>query len=303
MKTLVECIPNFSEGRDHAKVEKIVQAIRDGPDVHVLDLHSDPDHNRSVITFVGSRGSVGEAALRGVGEAVELIDLTHHKGIHPRIGAADVVPFVPIQGVTLADCAEIAEQVGKQIARRFRVPVYLYGAAARTPESERLERVRRGQFESLLEAVRCDPARRPDFGGSQLHPTAGATAVGVRPFLIAFNVNLNTSDVAIAKAIAKKIRHARGGLPGVKAMGVLLKSPDRAQVSVNITDYQQTPLRTLFEAVESEAGIHRVRVAGSELVGLIPRAALEPGTERALMMENFSPDVILEDRLARLMKQ
>ena len=302
METLVECIPNFSEGHDHDKVEKIVRAIQNGPDVRILDLHSDPDHNRSVITFIGSKESVGEAALRGVAEAVRLIDLTHHKGVHPRIGAADVVPFVPVKGITLAECAEIAEQVGKEIAQRFRVPVYLYGVAARTPERQRLEEVRRGQFESLMETVKYDPARQPDFGDLQLHPTAGATAVGARQFLIAFNVNLNTSDVAIAKAIAKKIRHARGGLPGVKAMGVLVKSPDRAQVSVNITEYEKTSLRTLFEAVRREAGIHGTRVVGSELVGLIPQAALEQGTDRDLKIENFSPDLILENRLARLLK-
>ena len=301
MDTLFECVPNFSEGRDRRKVQEIVRAISGGPDVAVLDVHSDPDHNRSVVTFVASREQVGEAALRGIGRAVELIDLNRHKGVHPRIGAADVVPFVPLEGVSLAECVEVAQEVGAEAFRRFQVPVYLYGAAARSRDRRRLENVRRGQFEQLSSEVKTKPARHPDMGASELHPTAGATAVGARKFLIAFNVNLNSPDVAVAREMAKRIRESdgesNGGLAGVKTMGVLLDSRNLVQVSVNLTDYEQTPLETVFRSIEREAELRGIEVQGSEIVGLVPRAALRPGAEASLRIENFREDLVLENRL------
>ncbi len=301
MKNLIECVPNFSEGRDRARVQEIVRAISDGPDVVVLDVHSDPDHNRSVVTFVASRGRVGEASLRGIGRAADLIDLRKHRGCHPRIGATDVVPFVPLQGVSLADCVAVAQEVGEEASRRFQVPVYLYGAAARRSDRKRLENVRRGQFELLSQEVRTNPARHPDYGPAKLHPTAGATAVGARKFLIAFNVNLNSLDVAVAREIAKKIRESNGesngGLAGVKAMGVLLDSRDLVQVSVNLTDYEQTSLETVFRSIAREAELRGIEVQGSEIVGLVPRGALRPGAEVSLRIENFREDLVLENRL------
>ena len=206
MQTIIECVPNFSEGRDPEKVKAIVLAILDGPEVYLLDQEMDADHNRCVITFVGTRESVGKAALRGMGKAAELIDLNRQRGAHPRIGATDVMPFIPISGVTLAECVRIAEEVAEEAWRRFKIPTYLYEAAARRPERRNLENIRRGQFEGLREEVRTNPARRPDFGEAALHPTAGATVVGARKFLIAYNIDLNTPEVALAKAIAKKIR-------------------------------------------------------------------------------------------------
>src|SRR6266567_8409984 len=205
METLVECVPNFSEGRDASKVAAIVQALLAGPDVYLLDQEMDADHNRSVVTLVGAREAIGEAALRGIGKAAELIDLNTHRGAHPRLGAADVVPFVPIEGVTIEDSVRIAEWVAAETWRRFRIPTYLYEAAARKPERRNLENIRRGQFEGVREEIKTNPDRRPDFGENALHPTAGATVVGARKFLIAYNINLNSPDVALAKTIAKKI--------------------------------------------------------------------------------------------------
>ncbi|MGH6630524.1 MAG: glutamate formimidoyltransferase, partial [Burkholderiales bacterium] len=249
MQTLVECVPNFSEGRDVKKVEAIVAALLAGPEVYLLDQEMDADHNRSVVTIVGTRQSIGEAALRGIGKAAELIDLTKHQGAHPRIGATDVVPFVPISGVTLEDCVRIAEWVAEETWRRFRIPTYLYEAAARRPERKNLENIRRGQFEGVRAEIRTHPERRPDCGDAALHPTAGATVVGARKFLIAYNINLNTPDVALAKAISKAVRASSGGLPCVKALGVELKARNLAQVSMNLTDFETTPLGVVFDAV------------------------------------------------------
>lgn len=303
MQTLIECVPNFSEGRDAAKVEAIIKALLAGPDVYLLDKELDADHNRSVITIVGTRESVGEAALRGIGEAAELIDLRHHQGAHPRIGATDVVPFVPIAGVTLEGCVRIAEWVAEQSWRRFRIPTYLYEAAARKPERRNLENIRKGQFEGLLEEVRTNPERRPDFGEAALHPAAGATVIGARKFLIAYNINLNTSDVALAKDIAKKIRASSGGFPCVKAMGVGLKARNLAQVSMNLTDFETTSVATVFDAVAREAATQGVGIAGSEIVGLIPRRALEDAAVQYLKVETFQPTVIFENRLAQIMTE
>jgi glutamate formiminotransferase len=302
MQTIVECVPNFSEGRDPAVVEAIIRALVAGPDVHLLDREMDADHNRSVITIVGTKESIGKAALRGIAEAAELIDLNHHQGAHSRLGAADVVPFVPIAGVTLQDCVAIAEWVAEEAWRRFKIPTYLYEAAARKPERANLENIRRGQFEGVREEARTNPERHPDFGEAALHPTAGATVVGARKFLIAYNINLNSPDVALAKAIAQKIRTSSGGFPCVKAMGVELKGRNRAQVSMNLTDFETTSIGTVFDAVVQEAAARGVEVIGSEIVGLVPRRALEDAAAHYLRIENFRPELIFENRLEQVLE-
>lgn len=298
MNKLIECVPNFSEGRDPAKVEALVTAMSRVPGAWVLDIHSDPDHNRSVVTVAGEPEAVAEAALRGVGAAAELIDLTGHTGAHPRIGAADVVPFVPVEGITMDECVALARRVGQAIWARYRIPVYFYESAATRPERVNLEYVRKGQFEGLREEVLRDPDRSPDIGETRLHPTAGAVAVGARKFLIAFNINLNTADVSVATKIARAIRSSSGGLPCVKAMGVDLKSRGLAQVSINLTDFEQTPIHRVFELVKREAQRYGCAVAGSEIVGLIPRKALEETTELSLQLEDFSSAKVFENRLA-----
>jgi len=297
MRRLVECVPNFSEGRDKAKVDAIEAAIREVPGAYVLDRTSDTDHNRSVITLAGEPDAVREAAVRAVGKAAELIDLTRQTGAHPRIGATDVVPFVPVEGVTLEDCVAFARQAAREIWERYRVPVYLYEAAAQKPDRKNLENIRKGQFEGLRDEVLRNPDRAPDVGEARLHPTAGATVVGVRRFLIAYNINLNTPDVSVAKAIAKKIRFSSGGLPCVKAMGVDLRGRNLAQVSMNLTDFQTTPVHQVFEAVKRQAESQGVGIAGSEIIGLIPRRAIEMTADHFLKIENFSPAMVLENRL------
>jgi glutamate formiminotransferase len=303
MQTIIECVPNFSEGRDVQKVESISRALLEGPDVYLLDQEMDADHNRCVITLVGTRESIGEAALRGIGKAAELIDLTKQQGAHPRLGATDVVPFIPISGATLKDCVRIAEGVAEQAWHRFKIPTYLYEAAARRPERRNLENIRRGQFEGLREEVRTNPERHPDFGEAALHPTAGATVVGARKFLIAYNINLNTPEVALARAIAKKIRASSGGFPCVKAMGVELKSRHLAQVSMNLTDFETTSVTTVFEAVRREAAAQGVEVLGSEIVGLIPRQALEDAAVQYLKVENYHPQLVFENRLEQIIQE
>jgi glutamate formiminotransferase / formiminotetrahydrofolate cyclodeaminase len=298
MPALVECVPNFSEGRDKAKVDTILEAMKmDG--VYLLDREMDADHNRCVITLVGEPAKVEEAAIRGVGRAAELIDLTKHTGAHPRLGAADVIPFIPIEGLTLEDCVAMARRVGEQIWKRFGVPVYLYEAAARLPERQNLENVRRGQFEGIREEVKTNPARKPDFGNAELHPTAGATIVGARKFLVAYNVYLNTPDVEIAKKIGKAVRFSNGGLRYVKGMGVPVRG--LAQVSMNLTDTDQTPIARVFEYVKREAARYGVMPLSSEIVGLIPKKALEDAAEWFLQVENFDSSLILENRLAAVM--
>jgi glutamate formiminotransferase len=258
----------------------------------------DPDHNRSVITIAGSPRAVAAAAVRAVVKAAELIDLNRHEGVHPRVGAADVVPFVPVEGVTLDDCVQIAHQVGEEIWVKAGVPVYFYEAAARVPDRVRLENVRRGQFEGLREEVRTNAERRPDVGGPELHATAGATVVGARKFLIAYNVNLATTDVTVARRIARKIRASSGGFSNVKALGLPLASRGQVQVSMNLTDYEQTPLHVVYDAIRREAGHAGVDIAGSEIIGMIPRVVLEQAAEAALRIENFHPSVVLENRIA-----
>jgi glutamate formiminotransferase/formiminotetrahydrofolate cyclodeaminase len=301
-RRLVECVPNFSEGRDAARVEEIAAAIASVPGVVILDREMDADHNRSVLTFAGPPDAVLEAAFRGVERAVALIDLNRHQGVHPRIGAADVVPFVPIEGVTLEDCVRLAERLGEAVWQRLRVPVYFYEAAARRPERVNLENIRRGQFEGLRDEVQTNPDRAPDLGEPRLHPTAGATVIGARKFLIAYNINLGTADVEIARKIARAIRFSSGGFRYVKAMGVPLASRNLAQVSMNLTDFEQTPVHRVFEAVRTEAARYGVDIVGSEIVGLVPRRAVEMAAEFYLRCENFSSDVVLENRLAAAME-
>jgi len=298
MPALVECVPNFSEGRDKSKVDAILEAMKmDG--VYLLDREMDADHNRCVITLVGDPVNVAEAAIRGVGKAAELIDLTKHNGAHPRLGAADVIPFIPIEGVTLEDCVAIARRVGEEIWKRHKVPVYLYESAAQRPERQNLENVRRGQFEGIREEVKTNPARHPDFGEAALHPTAGATVVGARKFLVAYNIYLNTPDVEIAKKIGKAVRFSNGGLRYVKGMGVGVRG--LAQVSMNLTDTDQTPIARVFEYVKREAARYGVLPLSSEIVGLIPKKALEDAAEWFLQIENFDSSLILENRLAGVM--
>ncbi len=297
-RQLVECVPNFSEGRDMAKVDAIVQAILAVPEVVLLDRESDPDHNRSVLTFVGPPAAAADAAFRAVEKAVALIDLTRHSGAHPRIGAADVLPFIPIEGVTLEECVRLSERLGQEIWNRLRVPVYLYEAAARRPERTNLENIRKGQFEALLAEMGTVAARDPDIGDPVCHPTAGAIVTGARKFLIAYNVNLNTPDVSIAKSIAKTIRFSSGGFRYVKSMGVMLGSRNLAQVSINLTDFEQTPMHLVFETVRREAERHGVGVVGSEIVGLIPKKSIELSAEYFLRFENFRPELVLENRIA-----
>lgn len=297
-RQLIECVPNFSEGRDAAKVDAIAEAIAAVPGVVLLGREMDADHNRSVITFAGPPEAVAAAAFGAVEKAVALIDLTRHSGVHPRIGAADVVPFIPIEGVSVEKCVQLAERVAEEIWTRLRVPVYLYEAAARRPERTNLENIRRGQFEALLREMETVAERAPDFGEARCHPTAGATVVGVRKFLIAYNINLGTTDVEIAKRIAKAIRFSSGGFRYVKAMGVPLASRNLVQVSMNLTDFEQTPVHRVFEAVRAEAERYGVPVVGSEIIGLIPKKALEMAAAHFLRVEDFKPEAVLENRMA-----
>jgi len=292
---VVECVPNFSEGTDARRVEAIVAAMRvEG--VHLLDWSMDADHNRSVVTLAGEPAAIVEAAIRGVGKAVELIDLTRQQGAHPRIGAADVIPFVPVSGVKLEHCALLARQAGLEIWRRFGVPVFFYEAAAARPDRANLEDVRRGQFEGLKEAVRKESTRRPDLGGPGLHPTAGACAVGARKFLVAYNLYFDSADVAMARAIARDIRAASGGLKGVKALGALVQG--RAQLSMNITDFEATPISQVHQAVSALALRHKTEITDAEIVGLIPEAACERQSAWMRQLTGFDPQTkILEHRL------
>jgi len=294
-ETVIECVPNFSEGCDRNKVRAIVDAMRvDG--VSLLDWSLDNDHNRSVVTIAGPPAAVVEAAVRAAGRAAALIDLTAQRGVHPRIGAADVIPFVPVSGISLAQCAILARQAGFEIWSRYNIPVYFYEAAASRPDRALLEQVRQGQFEGLRELVLRDAARRPDLGGPELHPTAGASAVGARKFLIAYNLYLERPDVTAARAIARALRASSGGLDGVKAMGVLVQG--RAQVSLNITDFRITPVGRVFDALNRLAGKHGTKVVDGELIGLLPEDAFERESEWVRLIRGFNPEErILERRL------
>jgi glutamate formiminotransferase len=293
---ILECVPNFSEGVNPEVVRRIVAAMRvEG--VRLLDFSFDPDHNRSVVTIAGPPAAIVEAAVQAAGRAAHLIDLTAQTGVHPRIGAADVIPFVPVSGVTLGEAAVFARQAGLQIWRRFGVPVYFYGAAAARPDRVNLEEVRRGQFEGLREAALKDAARRPDIGGPELHATAGASVVGARSFLIAYNVYLATgAEISHARAIARDIRASSGGLQGVKALGLIANG--RAQVSMNITDFHITPMPEVFAKVERLARQHGTAIAEGELIGLVPEAAYDPAATWCRQVPGFDPaERILERRL------
>ena len=292
---VVECVPNFSEGTDARRVEAIVAAMCvDG--VHLLDWTMDAAYNRSVVTIAGEPGAVVEAAVSGAGKAVELIDLTRQQGVHPRIGAADVIPFVPISGIKLEQCALLARQAGLEIWRRFGVPVFFYEAAASRPDRASLDEVRQGQFEGLREAVRRESSRRPDLGGPGLHPTAGACAVGARKFLVSYNIYFDSSDVAMVRAIAREIRAASGGLKGVKAIGLL--SHGRAQLSLNIPDFKATPISQVYRSVAALAARHKATVVEGEVIGLIPEAACERESEWMRHLVGFDEQTkVLEHRL------
>jgi len=291
-RTVLECVPNFSEGRDPTVVKAIADAIAQTPDVLLLGSELDADHNRSVMTFAGTPDAVVEAAVRGVGKAAELIDLSAHHGVHPRVGAADVIPFVPLEGSTMDDAVAAAHRAGEEIWRRYGVPVYFYESAARYPDRKRLERVRRKEFDGAP----------PDVGNLAAHPTAGASMVGARGFLIAYNVLLATRDVAIAQTIAKKIRESSGGFPHVKAMGIYLASRDCAQVSMNLTNFAETPLNRVYEAISSAARELGTEAVAGEIIGFIPRRAYEIAPEFFRRAENFEESRILETRIAELLR-
>ncbi|HEV2201632.1 MAG TPA: glutamate formimidoyltransferase [Bryobacteraceae bacterium] len=287
---MIECVPNFSEGRETGVVRDIAAAIASAAGVTVLGWEADADHHRSVVTFAGPPDAVREGAIRAVGTAVERIDLNKHHGVHPRVGAADVVPFVPLEGSTLEDCVEIAHQAGEAIWERFRVPVYFYEAAARIPERRHLQNIRRKGFDG----------RPPDIGDVAEHPTAGAVMVGARHFLIAYNVNLKTSDVGVARQIAQTVRESSGGFRFVKAMGLHLASSNRAQVSMNLTNFAEIPLAELYRTIQEEAARQGTSVAESELVGFVPKAAFEKAPEFFRRTRGFDESRIIENRLGGL---
>jgi len=291
---IVECVPNFSEGRRPEVLSAIRDAICEIADVSLLDQHSDADHNRTVFTFAGPPSAVSEAAFAAIRTAAELIDLDQHDGEHPRLGATDVVPFVPISGITMDKCVKLAQALGQRVGEELGIPVYLYEAAATRPDRKNLADIRRGEYEGLKESITNDPDRIPDFGPRNLGKP-GATVIGARPFLIAYNVYLGTDDVSIAKKIARTIRHSSGGLPFVKALGLLVDG--RAQVSMNLTDFTQTPVAKVVELIRSEALSYETAIHHSELVGLIPQAALVDAAQGYLQLDDFTPDQVLETRL------
>lgn len=297
MTKIVECVPNFSEGQRLEVVEAIAQQIKGVEGVRLLDYEHDKDHNRSVMTFVGESESVKKAAFAACAKAAELIDLNKHTGEHPRIGATDVIPFIPISNVTMEECVVLARDLGKEIAEKLGIPVYLYEHAATKPERQNLANIRKGQYEGLREAIQKDPEREPDFGPSKLHPTAGATVVGARMPLVAYNVNLNTADIEIAKSIARKVRHSSGGLEYVKALGLDIKERGIVQVSMNLTNYEKTPVFKVFDMIKEEAEKSGVEILDSEVIGLIPMNALVDSAEFYLKLENFDKSQVLENRL------
>ena len=296
---LVECVPNFSEGRRMDVVEQILDAVRATPGVVLLDHSSDADHNRSVVTFVGSPESVEAAAFASIAKAAELINLDEQEGEHPRIGATDVVPFIPISGVTMQDCVAIANRLGKRVGEELNIPVYLYEEAATRPERENLATLRKGEYEGLKEAVKTDPDRQPDYGPAELG-TAGATVIGARNFLVAYNVYLDTDDISVAKKIGKAVRHSSGGLRYVKGLGLLVDG--QAQVSMNLTNFKRTPMHRVVEMIRSEAARYGTTTTHSELVGMIPQQALVDAAVWYLQMDLFSEDQILENKIAAEMQ-
>ncbi len=301
MQRLVECVPNFSEGRNRGTIQALVAAVKAIKGVYVLDEEMDYDHHRAVLTIAGDPEAVAEAAFQAARVARDRIDLRTHQGGHPRVGATDVVPFIPIRGITMGECVALARKVGQRIGKELDIPVFLYEAAASHPDRKNLEVIRKGNLEGLASRMEADSHWAPDFGPQRLHPSAGATVVGARPPLIAFNVNLQTPDVTIAKAIAKKIRFSSGGLPCVKAIGVELSSRKVAQVSMNLTNFEETPIHVAFEAVRREAEERGVHVSDSEVVGLVPQQALIRAAEFGLKLQNFDPTQVLETRLDQVL--
>ncbi|HKP46977.1 MAG TPA: glutamate formimidoyltransferase [Pyrinomonadaceae bacterium] len=299
IRNLVECVPNFSEGRNAENVQALVRAVQTVPEACVLDQHIDADHNRSVITFVAPANQVVDAAFALVARAAELIDMRRHKGEHPRLGATDVLPFIPLSGTTMEQCVGLAHQAGERIARELGVPVFFYERAALRPERVNLEDVRRGALELLREQIAVEPARAPDAGPLMVHETAGAIAVGARPFLIAFNVNLKTTDVNVARQIARTVRARHGGLPFVKALGFTLSTRNLVQVSMNLVNYEATGMERAYAAVRDEAARAGVEIANTEIVGLAPEKAIDRTAEYFQMLEEFSEDKILEHRIAK----
>lgn len=296
MNQIIECVPNFSEGRDLEKIEKIVESFRGKEGVKLLDYSNDQDHNRCVVTVVGEREPLKAAVIEAIGKAVELIDLTKHEGQHPRMGAVDVVPFIPIRNSTMEDCIALSKEVGEEVAKLYNLPVFLYEKSASAPHRENLAAIRKGEFEGMEEKIH-EPQWHPDFGPEQRHPTAGTVAIGARMPLVAFNINLNTNRLDIATAIGKRIRHMNGGFRFVKAMGVDLADRGIVQVSINMTDYTRTALYRVFETVKFEAARWGVTIAGSEIIGLVPMAALIDTAEYYLGIEDFSMAQVLESRI------
>jgi len=297
MNKIIECVPNFSEGRDLDKIEKIVECFRGKENVKLLDYSADKDHNRCVVTVVGEPQPLKEAMVAAIGKAVELIDLTKHEGQHPRMGAVDVVPFIPIKNTTIEEADQLAKEVAKEAAEKFGQPFFLYEKSATSPHRENLAAVRKGQFEGMAEKMLDKKMWKPDFGPDTIHPTGGATAIGARMPLVAYNINLDTANLEIADKIAKQVRHIGGGFRYVKAMGVMLEDRNVAQVSMNLTDYTKSAIYRVFETVKMEAQRYGVNVIGSEVIGLVPMQALVDCAEYYLRIENFSMDQVLETRL------
>ncbi len=296
MRSVIECVPNFSEGVDASRVEEIASAVRAVPGVRVLNLSSDPAHNRSVLTFLGDAEGIRGGVLALFEAAVSRIDLTRHRGGHPRMGAVDVVPLIPIRGATVQDCVALSRAIAEEVASRFAIPVYLYEDSASSEARRNLAEIRKGEFEGFAAKME-KPEWKPDFGPARPHATAGAVAIGARAPLIAYNINLGTRDLAVADRIAKAIRHIGGGFRYVKAMGVDLADRGMVQVSINMTNYKKTPLHRVFECVRSEAARHGVAIVSSEIVGLTPADALFMAAEHYLRLEGFSPDQVLETKL------
>lgn len=296
MDKIIECVPNFSEGRDLEKLDKILEVFRGRKGVKLLDYSSDEDHNRTVVTIVGEPLEVGNAMVEAIGKAVELIDLNNHEGQHPRMGAVDVIPFIPVKNVTVEEADKLAKDVAKEAAEKYNLPFFLYEKSATAPHRENLANVRKGQFEGMMEKMK-DELWKPDFGPDTIHPTAGVTAIGARMPLIAFNVNLSTSNLEVANKIAKQVRYLSGGFRFVKAIGVELQDRGIVQVSMNLTDYTKTSIYRVFETIKMEALRYGVNVVGSEIVGLIPMQALVDTADYYLRLENFTSNQVLETRL------
>jgi glutamate formiminotransferase len=292
----MECVPNFSEGRDAKNIEKIVEPFREQKGVKLLDYQTDEDHNRMVVTVVGEAQALKTAVIAAMGCAIEVIDMNSHRGQHPRMGAIDVVPFIPIRNVSMEDAIAFSKEVAREAARQYSLPIFLYERSASRPERQNLATIRKGQYEGMAEKIK-QPEWKPDFGPAQIHPTAGVTAIGARMPLVAYNVNLDSDNIEIANAIAKKVRHISGGLRYCKAIGIELKDRGLVQVSMNMTDYTQTAIYRAFELIKVEARRYGIKVVGSEIVGLLPMEALMDTAAYYLGLENFSVDQVLESRI------